>query len=504
MTSERIPTRRRWLLSPIAVRAVLSGHSVLGLAFAAIIYLVCLTGSIAVFQPDLERWEVPTAPAVTHLSDTAIARAVRGAAERAPDGTSLYLQLPTPERLGASVTAYKTDFEKEWAIGERGTLTPLEASWTEFLLHLHINLHLPRSWGEFLVGMTGVALLSSLISGLLAHPRIFRDAFHLRLGGARRLQEADLHNRLGVWAFPFHFVIALTGALLGLSAIIVGVLALLLYRGDTAQVYGLFSDPVPAVDARPAPMPDIARMLAEARKRAPGAELANLSVERAGRADMRISVESRRPRNLVPQDETTFDVSGQVVGDDHPPEILGLKLLGGVGQLHFGWFGGWPVRLLYGALGLALCAVTASGVNIWLARRRDRARPAPIWEKLWTVTIWGQPAILALTALLALVGPETIGVILPALWLGATMVLYLAAALFTRIDRTLMERTLRYTTAVLLLALAAVHLVSHAAAVHGLPVDIALLALGSGLAYLSFRRRSTDRPADMVKSAPAA
>ena len=98
------------------------------------------------------------------------------------------------------------------------------APWTEFIAELHMQLHLPRTWGLYLVGLTGVALFSSLISGLLSHPRY--QGRILRWGGSRRLQEADLHNRLGVWGLPFHVVVSVTGALLGLSSLIVGVLAL--------------------------------------------------------------------------------------------------------------------------------------------------------------------------------------------------------------------------------------------------------------------------------------
>ena len=202
----------RWPLSPETVRSVLSSHSVLGLAFAAIIYIVCLTGTVAVFAPDLERWEVPATPVVTSLSDASAARAIAEAARRAPADTTLYLSLPTAKQDGASLTAFSATYEHKWAVAADGALSDLEAVWTEFLLHLHINLHLPRSWGQFIVGLTGVALLSSLVSGILAHPRVLRDAFHLRLGGSRRLQEADLHNRLGIWALPFHFTLALTGA----------------------------------------------------------------------------------------------------------------------------------------------------------------------------------------------------------------------------------------------------------------------------------------------------
>ncbi len=72
----------RWLLKPETVRSVLSSHSILGLAFAAIIYIVCLTGTVAVFAPDLERWEVPGAPIVTRLSDASASHATADAARR--------------------------------------------------------------------------------------------------------------------------------------------------------------------------------------------------------------------------------------------------------------------------------------------------------------------------------------------------------------------------------------------------------------------------------------
>ncbi|WP_334001232.1 PepSY domain-containing protein [Sphingomonas aurantiaca] len=57
MTMSKV--KSRWPLSPATVRAVLSGHGILGLAFAAVIYLVCLSGTLTVFVHDLERWEQP-------------------------------------------------------------------------------------------------------------------------------------------------------------------------------------------------------------------------------------------------------------------------------------------------------------------------------------------------------------------------------------------------------------------------------------------------------------
>jgi len=432
-----------WPISAETVRAVLSSHSLLGLAFAAIIYLVCLTGTIAVFAPDLQRLELPRTPVAAQLAPEAAARALGAAAKQVPGDVSLNLTLPSPARQGASLVAYKGRFERNWAVAEDGSLSPLEAVWTEFLLYLHICLHLPRSWGGFLVGLTGVALLSSLVSGILAHPRVVRDAFHLRLGGSRRLQEADLHNRLGIWALPFHFTLALTGALLGLSTLIVAVLSLLLYRGDTARVYALFLDPPPPVDARAAPLPDIAALVRQAQAQMAGAAVESIVVERPGRADMRVSVHGRQPRLLVAQEEVQFDARGRAIHVERAADLaLGTRMLGGIGQLHFGWFGGFPVRLAYGLLGLALCVVTSSGVTIWLARRRDRGRPAPGWERVWAAACWGQPVILAVTSILAFFMPT---VPLTPLWLLLTILAVAGGAVWHRASSAVHARAWRWT-----------------------------------------------------------
>ncbi|PSJ19519.1 PepSY domain-containing protein, partial [Halomonas sp. ND22Bw] len=79
------------------VRAVLSGHGILGLAFAAIIYLVCLTGTLAVFAHDIARWEQPDAPSITAFPPGALDRAVRSAQESGPAHATLYVSLPSLE-----------------------------------------------------------------------------------------------------------------------------------------------------------------------------------------------------------------------------------------------------------------------------------------------------------------------------------------------------------------------------------------------------------------------
>ncbi|GGB64307.1 PepSY-associated TM helix domain-containing protein [Blastomonas aquatica] len=443
--------------SPDLVRAVLKGHSGLGLAFAALLYLVCLTGTIAVFTHEFQRWENPAAESMETMSAEAVQAAYRAAVERAdgPVEHALIL-MPSQDRPWPTLRIDTEDgTQTTWIADSSGRISgEIREGWTKFVTRLHINLHLPQSWGIFIVGLTGVALLSSLISGLLAHPRLFRDAFHLRLGGSRRLQEADLHNRIGVWALPFHVTVSLTGALLGLSSIIIGAIGLAVFQGDTAKVYAIFTPPHLAEDARPAPPLDLRPLFASVATKAPGARISYLVVEHPTEmgAAVIFEVEDGSSR-LANADSYAFDRSGKLYHQQKAEQNnVGQQILGSLGQLHFGWFGGGMIKIAYALLGLGLTYLAAGGVNIWLARRRDKGRPAPGWERVWAASVWGQPVALVGAALAALFTMS----VAPLIWTWAAIsVAMLGAAAF--LPPVAISRIGRAGTGIFFIALATAH-----------------------------------------------
>ncbi|HEV2600626.1 PepSY-associated TM helix domain-containing protein [Sphingopyxis sp.] len=485
------PAKKKDLMSRIPagfVRAVLRGHSSLGLAFAALIYLICLSGSIAVFAHEFQRWESAAAPQLTEASPDAVQTAFEGAiAAGGPGVEHVYITLPTSDfpRLLLYVDA---DEDRQFLADAQGKIAPGgEAAWTEFITRLHINLHLPRTWGGFLVGLIGVALLSSLISGILAHPRIFRDAFHLRLGGSQRLQEADLHNRLGVWALPFHILISLSGAFLGLTTIIVGVLGMAMFNGDVNKVYALFIPAPPVDDPRPAPVLDLRPMYAKLPQ--DGGRLTYIFTEHPTEMGGAALFNVEQPNRMAGVDSYAFRRDASIYSQQKAVDNnLGEDLLGGMGQLHFGWFGGGIVKIVYFALGLGLTYLAASGVNIWLARRRDKGRPAPGWERAWAATVWGQPAGIAAAAVAGLAlasAPAAIGA-----WLAVSL-LFLAAAI--RLPATRLSTLGRIATAALTLAAAATHFALRGGLNSADPVawivNLSLIAAGAALLLPELRMR---------------
>lgn len=489
-----IEKRRQWL-SPNFVRAMLAGHSALGLAFAALIYVVCVTGALAVFVHELARWEQPDAPLVeTTPAPDVIAATLRAGYTRAlSEGAAhdIYIAGPlrTPGRLQVHYDDHEKGIEGEWLANGAGELTvPIAAPWSEFIGELHMRLHLPNPWGKYLVGLTGVALFSSLMSGLLSHPRIFKDAFMLRWGGSRRLQEADIHNRLGVWGLPFHVVVSVTGALLGLSALVIGMLALAAYDGDRSKAVAVLFGPPPTNDSAPAPIPDLAAMIAEVQTREPNAEFSNAFIQHIGTAGQVVQLGMHMPNRVARSETFRFDAQGKLVAPaDTRNGGVGKWILGALQPLHFGWFAGILSKLLYGVLGLALAVVTHTGVTIWLSRRRDKGRPAPGWERVWAVVGWSQPLAFATTALASLLagGVPLLPVYLATL--GAAAVVGVSAK-----DPHATTTTLRLLCAVAFLAVAGTHALHwRATAVDAMAwaVDLAIILSAVAIAAPLARRR---------------
>ena len=468
------------------VRSVLAGHSALGLVFAALIYRVCFSGSVAVFAREFQRWEQADVPPMTAVSPAAVQTAMEQAVKRAGAGIEhVYITLPTPDlpRLVVGTDVHGGKYETVTVDASGQESASGEPVWTEFMTRLHINLHLPQTWGMFVVGLTGVALLSSLISGVLAHPRVFKDAFHLRWGGSKRLQEADLHNRLGVWALPFHVIVSLTGALLGLTTIIIGVLAMAMFQGDTSKAYALFIPPV-VDDPRPAPaLPNIVAALEATQRLSPGSKPVFVGLEHPTEMGQAVLVNAAQPNRLVAADAFYFDGKGQLLDASKTGKTnLGEKILGSLGPLHFGWFGGIIIKLAYGLLGLALTSVTASGVAIWLARRRDKGRPAPRWERVWIGTVWSQPLAFGSSALAVVATGLTSEAVPLLVWIVVT-----SSTVGGRLlcEPRRLSRLLRLASAGALLAVVFAHLIRHVATYPDPAawwMDLAVLLLAAVLA----------------------
>ncbi|MXO69617.1 PepSY domain-containing protein [Altererythrobacter marinus] len=397
-------------IEPGTVKRALSAHAAIGLLAGAILYILCLTGTIAVFYVEMQRLEQPGAPEMAEIAPEAVQRGVEAVlAREAQEGLAptshLYVHIPVEELPRATITTDSNAFHLDAA----GNIAmPERIAWNDFLVHLHYTLNLPSLVGITIVGAFGVMMLALSLSGVLAHPRIFRDAFRLRARNNAGVGLTDWHNRLSVWTLPFGIAIALTGALIGLATVTAYGIAESAYDGDVAAVYGPVFGEEAAPDPSPAPAPDVAAALQYMAREHPGVRLTYAILHDPLTAGQHVQMVGEHDRRLIFGEYYAFDSQGRFAGTTGMADgALGQQAAASTYKLHFGNFGGVWVKIAYVVLGAALTAVCATGTYIWLGKRRRRGIEEPRLRAAWTGVVVGTPvALLATVAARVAIGNE--------------------------------------------------------------------------------------------------
>ena len=479
-------------MSAAFVAQNLTGHKILGLAAAAVLYLICLSGTATVFYSDIERWETANMPEAGAFNAQAVAKAITDVRAHMPKDskdTVIYAATPTPEypRLVAGMGEDVRVYDKSGNYGGNG-----DHPATHGLTELHYQFHLPSTIGLIFVGITGIAMMALILGGLLAHPRILKDAFLWRLNSTPRINRADLHNRIGVWASPFHIVIALTGALIGLSQLFVLVTALTFHKGDTIAAFApIYPDVAAKTHNGQVTSEAIVRALTNLKATHPEADPNYVMVNNVGSDHETLSVNAEIPNRLVYGDQWEFDAKGNLAGQQHMSDgAAGQQVYASLYRLHFGSFGGIWVRWAYVILGAGLCLICTTGMDIWLLKSAQKGRPYPRLHKVWTAFVWGAPAALSIATLTTL---TTALPFVPVFW-GLTAALSLAGLLVS--SQPSLSQIGRYVFTASLLALVIGHVIKYGAAsvsqtALGLNVILlALAALTAGLTWWQSRKAS--------------
>lgn len=357
-------------------------------------FLVCFSGTVAVFNQEFQRWEQPFVYESLDYQPSTIQTAYQTLLREHPQQLSdhIIIRLPTTDLPRTSIT---TDHQS-WYVNQDGSLGAIKAQpFTDFIATLHEALHLPGTFGVLLVSLMGALLSALIISGVMAHRRIFKDAFSFRGKANPQARETDLHNRLSVWGLPFHLMIALTGAYFGLASYLTGFYADALYDSEPMALFADLYGATPQLNNQPQIL-DIREALQQLEQVSPGTQPIFITVEEVGTEQQFMLIGSQHMDKLIYSEQYRFDAHGNYLdkvgyADGEP----GQGAVFSVYRLHFGHFGSEFVKLLYGLLGLALTVICVSGINIWLQKRTKRDG----LNSLWLGLVWGTPVALALAGI---------------------------------------------------------------------------------------------------------
>ena len=371
----------------------LNAHNWVGVFLSVLLFLVCLSGTVAVFHLEFERWEQPHIQEMDNVSPQVIEKAMDTFLAQNPEESHhLYVGFPTSDIPRLVV---ENDHKAYFADQEGNLLEEESVSFTQMLVDLHLYLNLPQSWGMILVSALGAIICTLVITGIIAHKRMSKDAFKLRRGGNGQQAQIDLHNRFGLWAAPFHLVIGITGAYFGMAGIILVTVATLNYNGDRDAVVNQIFTPDPVLAPQEG-KPAIGKAFAQMETLAPEKSPIFLTVHEVGEPEQFIEIYAKAPNRMIYAEGYRFDTAGNFVGvAGYEFGEWGKQLVWAMYRLHFGDFAGMTSKWLYFVLGVMLTMLCVSGMEVWLSKK---AHP-PLASRLWYSVVWGSVSALALTAI---------------------------------------------------------------------------------------------------------
>ena len=339
-------------------------HTWCGVVSALFLIVCFLAGALTLFLDDLNRWAAPPPPSVMPAPDARQQAQLLDYMAAHPEITTTFtLHLRTTADAPAPLS-WERDGEQFWATRDangqwRRFSAPLPAL-GEVLDDLHRTAGIPGAVGGYTMGVVAVLYALALISGtVLLLPRLKRQLFALRPEGGRRRAWLDLHNLLGLTALPFHLVIAITTAVFVFYAPLEQAMRALSPAADTdvAETAGQGELLPPAT------------LLARAQAFAPALQAERMVFD---------ALDDRAEALVVVLGGTATGGRRLYVALNPYGGALRYRNSGGsfyhaasdaFAALHFGNYGGYPLRWLYFVLALAGAVLFYTGNLLWLGKR---------------------------------------------------------------------------------------------------------------------------------------
>lgn len=233
---------------------------------------------------------------------------------------------------------------------------------------LHFNL-LSGNEGRRINGMLAVATLFGVLTGVLIWwPRPgTRALWTIRWSTRPKRLVWELHQVAGIYLLPFFVALCLTGAYFAWRA---------QFHGAIERVFPMrfMNAAVQPIDASNAPPVSLASLAAAAQREASGYPVTRVIFPERPIQPIRFVVYEGTRREFYKATNLFYHPStGELLrADRFRDRLAGDSIVHWIGAVHYGAFGGWPVKLLWVAGGLAFPLSAITGLIVWLNRRPAR------------------------------------------------------------------------------------------------------------------------------------
>ncbi|MEH6791710.1 PepSY-associated TM helix domain-containing protein [Parasphingorhabdus sp.] len=370
-----------------AIRLWFLVHKWSSLVCTAFLLMLCLTGLPLIFHDeiDLLTEEQPafgmpgvgssgTAEGLLSL-DEMMRRALANRPGEVPvfmafDNDQPSMTVTTAPRPG-SPAADMTIQSFDRSTGQQiGMVAESDGGVMHFLLQLHTDMFLGLP-GMLFLALIGILFTAALVSGVVLYAPFMRklDFGTVRVSRSPRLKWLDYHNLLGIVALAWMLVVGLTGVINALSTPIEDIWQAGELADMTREYAGREALP-------PARYGSLDRAMARARAVLPGNNPQFIAFPGGSfSSDHHYAVFFQGDTPLTERLLTPALIDAETGAfTDARPMPWYYQALSLSRPLHFGDYGGLPLKLLWAALTLFTIIVLGTGLYLWLVKKESSSR----------------------------------------------------------------------------------------------------------------------------------
>lgn len=353
-------------------------HRWSSLVCTGFVLLLCLTGLPLIFSHEIDGLMHPERTAPPMSSDTPLADLDRVVAEAQARHPALKVQYlfrepdePAVWMVGLGETAASTEGTKTVLVDARTARVlaepELESGFMHVMLQLHVDLFagLP---GKLFLGLMGLLLVVAIVSGVVLYGPFMRklDFGTVRRDRSPRIRWLDLHNLLGIVTVTWALVVGCTGVLNTWADLVIKY-----WQFDQmADMTAPYANQPPLDRLGPlAPAADHAQALE------PDMSLGFIAFPGSTFSSPHhyaVFMRGTEPFSARLFKPVLVDAMTASVTDSRALPWYVTALL--VSQpLHFGDYGGLPMKIVWALLDIATIVVLVSGLFLWFKRRAPRS-----------------------------------------------------------------------------------------------------------------------------------
>jgi len=376
-------------LKPRLHNVMFHTHTVSGIVISFALFVCFYAGAVALFMDELYQWENPEARIesvdAAKVDYDRVYEAVKNGITDFDSGSTFGMVPPndknpliefyggTKDSDGKTERFHSAINPLTYELLSDGKEEKTHMARTIYELHY---FHQIPVVGIYLSGLVAFFFLFAVFTGLLTHWKNIVNKFYgFTTKGKWKQIWTNGHISLGFITLPFQIIYAVTGALLGLSILLLAPSAYLMFDGDTSEVInavrpgaGIKYDENAAIEDDGISFNEIYQKVETAY---PDTEVTYLYTNNFGKEDGTIGVRIDDFQAIGGDGIFIYNYKNGELLDATVPitRPYSKGTLAVLIKLHYATFGGIFLKIIYFILAMITCYIIISGVMIWRTAR---------------------------------------------------------------------------------------------------------------------------------------